>query len=79
VGGWPNYGGWPGTFSICEGSGCTPGAQSTPHFKICVDGQHLCQAAGGTAAGAYTVRISGALDGLSNSGQTSGDITLTGK
>lgn len=78
VGGWPNYGGWPGTFSICEGSNCTPSGTTTTHFQICVDGQHVCQVAAGVPAGSYTIRVAGALNGLSNSPQTSANISLTG-
>jgi hypothetical protein len=70
VGGWPNYGGWPGTFSL--------GGPDAARFQICVDGQHLCQAAGGTGPGSYNITIRGTLNGLSNSPQTSGTITLTG-
>ena len=70
VGGWPNYGGWPGTFSL--------GGPDAARFQICVDGQHLCQAAGGTGPGSYNITITGTLNGLSNSPQTSGTITLTG-
>jgi hypothetical protein len=70
VGGWPNYGGWPGTFSL--------GGPNASSFQICVDGQHLCQAAGGVATGSYNITITGTLNGLSNSPRTSGTITLTG-
>jgi hypothetical protein len=70
VGGWPNYGGWPGTFSL--------GGPNASNFQICVDGQHLCQAAGGTAAGSYNITITGTLNGLSNSPRTSATITLAG-
>jgi hypothetical protein len=70
VGGWPNYGGWPGTFSLS--------GPDASHFQICVDGQHLCQAAGGTPAGTYNITITGTLNGLSNSPRNSGTITLTG-
>jgi hypothetical protein len=70
VGGWPNYGGWPGTFSL--------GGPDASYFQICVDGQHLCQAAGGTGPGSYNITITGTLNGLSNSPRTSGTITLTG-
>jgi hypothetical protein len=69
VGGWPNYGGWPGAFSL--------GGPDASRFQICVDGQHLCQAAGGTGPGSYNITITGTLNGLSNSPRTSGTITLT--
>jgi hypothetical protein len=68
VGGWPNYGGWPGQFTVGD----------TTHFQICVDGQHLCQAPGGAPAGQYNITITGTLHGLSNSPRTSGTIALTG-
>ena len=70
VGGWPNYGGWPGTFSI--------GGTDATQFQICVDGQHVCQKPGGTPAGTYNITLTGTLNELINSPQTSGTITLTG-
>jgi hypothetical protein len=74
---WPGYG-WPGTFDICEGASCSSYGQTSTHFAICVDGQHICQAAGGTPGGSYTIRVRGTLLGLSNSPQNTSDITLTG-
>jgi hypothetical protein len=63
VGGWPNYGGWPGQFTVSD----------TTHFQICVDGQHLCA----TPAGQHKISITGILHGLRNSPRTSGTI-ITG-